>query len=368
MKALILVGGFGTRLRPLTLSKPKPLVEFCNKPMIYHQIEALVKVGVKDIILAVNYRPELMKKEMDQIAEKFGIRIHFSIEKEPLGTAGPLALARDVLLKDDTPFFVLNSDVVCEFPFKELVEFHLKHGKEGTILVTKVEEPSKYGVVVNKSPESSEIDKFVEKPQVYVSNKINAGLYIFNTPMLNRIELRPTSIEKETFPEMAAAGQLHAMDLEGFWMDVGQPKDYLTGVGLYLKSMATKTPELLSQEVYVSGNVLVDPTSRIDKNCNKITHLGKIGPNVVIGPDVVVGKGVRLKNCVLLQGCEVKDYAWVEKTIVGWQSIIGSWCRLENVTVLGEDVQIKDEIYVNGAKILPHKGISECIPEPRIVM
>eukprot|EP00834_Sanchytrium_tribonematis_P007845 NODE_783_length_3906_cov_1.215393.p2 type:complete len:270 gc:universal NODE_783_length_3906_cov_1.215393:1976-1167(-) len=267
MKALILVGGFGTRLRPLTLSKPKPLVEFCNKPMILHQIEALVKVGVTDIILAVNYRPELMKQEMDEVAARLKINIHFSLEKEPLGTAGPLKLAEDILLKDDSPFFVLNSDVICDFPFVEMVKFHKAHGKEGTIIVTKVEEPSKYGVVVNH-PDSTCIDKFVEKPQVYVSNKINAGLYMFNTQILKRIELRPTSIEKEVFPNMAQDHQLHAMDLEGFWMDVGQPKDYLTGVGLFLKSIQKNSPTELSSASYISGNVLVDASASVGSNCN----------------------------------------------------------------------------------------------------
>lgn len=102
--------------------------------------------------------------------------------------AGPLALARGILAKDNEPFFVLNSDVICEFPFAELLEFHKKHGKEGTIMVTKVEEPSKYGVVVTK--EGSLIDKFVEKPVEYVSNRINAGIYIFNPTVLNRIEVK----------------------------------------------------------------------------------------------------------------------------------------------------------------------------------
>ncbi|KAJ3022086.1 UNVERIFIED_CONTAM: mannose-1-phosphate guanyltransferase, partial [Siphonaria sp. JEL0065] len=101
MKALILVGGFGTRLRPLTFSKPKPLVEFANRHMILHQIEALAKVGVKDVILAVNYQPDVMVEAMHKVEEQYNIRIHFSIEPEPLGTAGPLALARDILMKDD---------------------------------------------------------------------------------------------------------------------------------------------------------------------------------------------------------------------------------------------------------------------------
>ncbi|RMX52906.1 hypothetical protein pdam_00010969 [Pocillopora damicornis] len=189
MKALILVGGYGTRLRPLTLSKPKPLVEFCNKPMVMHQVEALAEAGVKHIILAVSYRAEMLEKAMKQQENRLGITITISQEKEPLGTAGPLALARDHLTVDEEPFFVLNSDVVCDFPFKQMLKFHRDHGKEGTIVVTKVEEPSKYGVVVYDA-KTGRIDKFVEKPQVYVSNKINAGLYIFNPKMLSRIEVR----------------------------------------------------------------------------------------------------------------------------------------------------------------------------------
>lgn len=188
MKALILVGGFGTRLRPLTLTIPKPIVEFCNKAMILHQIEALVKAGVTEVVLAVNYRPELMSAKLKKYEDVYGIKITYSQEETPLGTAGPLALARDILEGDKgDPFFVLNSDITCEYPLKELLAFHKAHGKEGTIMVTKVEEPSKYGVVVSK--QNGEIERFVEKPQVFVGNKINAGIYIFNPSILNRIEV-----------------------------------------------------------------------------------------------------------------------------------------------------------------------------------
>ena len=157
----------------------------------------------------------------------------YSRETEPLGTAGPLALARDLLWGDGTePFFVLNSDIACEFPFADMVAFHKRHGREGTLMVTKVDEPSKYGVIVSR--EGGQIERFVEKPKEYVGNRINAGIYLFNPAILNRIEMRPTSIEKEIFPRMASDGQLFAMDLEGFWMDVGQPKDYLTGLQVRL--------------------------------------------------------------------------------------------------------------------------------------
>ncbi|KAI8915369.1 nucleotide-diphospho-sugar transferase [Powellomyces hirtus] len=360
MKALILVGGFGTRLRPLTLTLPKPLVEFANKPMILHQIEALVQAGVTDIVLAVNYRPEIMANFMKKYEEKYKVKITFSIETEPLGTAGPLALATGVLARDGEPFFVLNSDVICDFPFHEMAAFHKAHGGEGTILVTKVEDPSKYGVVVNK-PGSSAIERFVEKPTIFVSNKINAGIYIFNPSVLKRIEPVPTSIEKEIFPAMAAALQLHTMDLPGFWMDVGQPKDYLIGTGLYLTSLNKNDPKSLATGPHISGYALIDPSAKIGENC-------KIGPHVVIGPDAVIGNGVRLTKCVILEGAHIKDHAWVRDTIVGWHSTVGRWARLEGATVLGDDVHVADEIYINGGCVLPHKSVSSNIAEPSIIM
>lgn len=193
---------------------------------------------MKEVVLAINYKPELManylrkyESEVPQSSAVFacklfdcvslslslspaqlGIKITYSQETQPMGTgkhhapsvgvsckltlcargldpAGPLALAREVLEEDGEPFFVLNSDITCEYPLADLLAFHKDHGKEGTIMVTKVEEPSKYGVVVLK--EGGQIDKFVEKPKIYVGNKINAGIYIFNASILNRIEVRP---------------------------------------------------------------------------------------------------------------------------------------------------------------------------------
>jgi mannose-1-phosphate guanylyltransferase len=257
MKALILVGGYGTRLRPLTLTKPKPLVEFANKAMVLHQIEALKKAGVDHVILAVSYLSDMLEKEMSREAELLGIRITMSQETEPLGTAGPLALAKRYFKETDEPFFVLNSDVICDFPFEEMYKFHKNHGREGTILVTKVEEPSKYGVVVYDQ-DTGRIGRFVEKPKEFVSNKINAGLYIFNPEILDRIELRAMSIEKEVFPYMSGEDQLYALELQGFWMDVGQPKDYLTGMCLYLESLRKKQPERLHRDdTCIIGSVLI---------------------------------------------------------------------------------------------------------------
>lgn len=176
-RALILVGGYGTRLRPLTLSRPKPLVEFANKPILMHQIEALVEAGVAQVILAVSYRAEEMEVQLKKETAKLGVELIFSHETEPLGTAGPLALAKECLNASKEPFFVLNSDIICDFPFQKLEAFHREHGLEGTIVVTKVEEPSKYGVVLYD--EVGCIQSFIEKPQEFISNKINAGLLLF---------------------------------------------------------------------------------------------------------------------------------------------------------------------------------------------
>ncbi|KAH0932937.1 hypothetical protein HID58_010054 [Brassica napus] len=329
MKALILVGGFGTRLRPLTLSFPKPLVDFANKPMILHQIEALKAVGVDEVVLAINYQPEVMLNFLKDFEAKLEIKITCSQETEPMGTAGPLALARDKLVDGSgEPFFV--------------------------------DEPSKYGVVVMDET-TGKVEKFVEKPKLFVGNKINAGIYLLNPSVLDKIELRPTSIEKETFPKIAAAQGLYAMVLPGFWMDIGQPRDYITGLRLYLDSLRKKSPAKLTTGAHIVGNVLVDETAKIGEGC-------LIGPDVAIGPGCVVESGVRLSRCTVMRGARIKKHACISSSIIGWHSTVGQWARIENMTILGEDVHVCDEIYTNGGVVLPHKEIKSNILKPEIVM
>jgi mannose-1-phosphate guanylyltransferase len=361
MKALILVGGFGTRLRPLTLSVPKPLVDFANKPMILHQIEALKAAGVDEVVLAINYQPEVMMNFLVDFEKKLGMKITCSQETEPMGTAGPLALARDKL--DDgsgEAFFVLNSDVISEYPLKEMIEFHHNHGGEATIMVTKVDEPSKYGVVVMDEKKGA-VQRFVEKPQQFVGNKINAGIYLLSPKTLDRINLRPTSIEKEIFPKIAAENQLFAMVLPGFWMDIGQPRDYNTGLRLYLDSLKQKMPKLLASGPSYIGNVIVDESAQIGEGC-------LIGPDVSIGQGCIIEAGVRLSRCTIMRGVRVKKHACISGSIIGWHSTIGQWARIENMTVLGEDVHVRDEVFSNGGVVLPHKEIKTSILKPEIVM
>jgi len=352
MKALILVGGFGTRLRPLTFSCPKPCVEFANKPIVCHQIEALVKAGVTEVILAINYQPETMRESIERYCEEYGVSIVCSQETSPMGTAGPLALARELLTKDNPEgcFFVLNSDVICEYPFEEMYEFHKSHGKEGTIVVFPVDDPSKYGVVV--SNEQKEVVSFVEKPKKFISNKINAGIYLLSNSVLDRIPLKPTSIERETFPLMAEDGQLCSLTLKSFWMDIGQPRDFLTGMELYLESLAQKSPESLNKGEGYLGNVLVDPSAEIEEGC-------LIGPNVTIAANCKVAAGTRIANSCILEGTTIAGNSWINGSIIGWKNKVGRWVRIESLSVLGEDVHVKDEVCLNGIIVLPHKEIKE---------
>eukprot|EP01053_Blabericola_migrator_P006210 Blabericola_migrator_1__6209@NODE_3134_length_2013_cov_61_236896_g1961_i0_p1_GENE_NODE_3134_length_2013_cov_61_236896_g1961_i0NODE_3134_length_2013_cov_61_236896_g1961_i0_p1_ORF_typecomplete_len391_score33_52NTP_transferase/PF00483_23/1_1e50Hexapep/PF00132_24/3_3e09Hexapep/PF00132_24/0_012NTP_transf_3/PF12804_7/6_2e10Hexapep_2/PF14602_6/0_014Hexapep_2/PF14602_6/0_001DUF4954/PF16314_5/1_4e05Fucokinase/PF07959_12/2_4e02Fucokinase/PF07959_12/0_021IspD/PF01128_19/0_0036_NODE_3134_length_2013_cov_61_ len=384
MKALILVGGYGTRLRPLTLSVPKPLIHFCNRPIIEYQIRALVELGVKHVILAVAYRPDVMKDALSRLEAKYGIKLSCSVEEEPLLTAGPIRLARDLIYEDmeneEHPelLFVFNSDIICEFPLADVLKFHLAHQREGTICATTVKDPSLYGVIQYDSG-TGVIDKFIEKPQTWVGDCINAGLYLFNRSMIDRIEPRPTSIEKEVFPAMAADRQLYCFKLQGYWADIGKPKDFLEGTKLYLEALCHKTtnelPEsappstlagsrelhhhktsLLSRGPTFVGNVLIHPSAQIGEGC-------LIGPDVTVGPNCVIGNGVRLRSSALMANVTVGDHCWVDNSIIGWNSHLGRWVRVEGLTVLGQDVTVKAECFINAAFILPYKAISQSVME-----
>jgi len=392
MRALILVGGYGTRLRPLTLTVPKPCVEVCNKALMQHQIEALAAAGVTEVILAAGYQPEAIVGRLEGIAAKVGVRLVVSREDPdtPLGTAGPLGLARHLLEAPPAgPFFVLNSDVVCPFPLTQMLAYHKSRSGggaavAGTILVTRVADPSKYGVVVfDEGPAGTgRVARFVEKPKEFVGDKINAGVYVLEQSVLGLLGPPGTrmSIEREVFPKLAAQNALYAMTLEGFWADVGQPRDFLRGTELFLAwradqllkkkqqqqedakttTIATVTSTATKSWSEV-GNVLVDPTATIEEGA-------VLGPNVVVGAGCRVGRFARLRDTTLLPTSRVGDGARVCGAIIGWRSSVGRWCRIDEGTVLGENVHVADELHLNGAMVLPHKDIAASVPSPAVIM
>ena len=236
------------------------MVDFCDKPIMVHQIAALAKAGVKEVILAINYEPYKIEEYLPNYEEEYGVKITCSKEEEPMGTGGPIRLAKDLITAENEEgiFFVLNSDVICDFPFTEMIEFHKSHGGEGTILTTKVEDPSRFGVIL--SEDTGKIKNFIEKPIEFVGDMINAGIYLFSTSMIDRIKNRPTSIEKEIFPIMAKEGQLYTFELKGFWKDIDQPLDFLKGVTLYLNHLDSNNDKRLNKGNNILGNVMIAKT------------------------------------------------------------------------------------------------------------
>jgi len=370
-KGLILVGGLGTQLRPLTLSKPKALIEFGNKPLLLHFIEALVRAGVNEVVLAINYRAEIMRGFLDEYQDRFGIQITCMQEDEPLGTAGPIALAHERgLLGDSEPFFVINCDVACDFNLRSLYTLHKAHGKLGTIMVTRVDQPAKYGKSVVQAHTTGLIERFVEHGRTFAGDLINAGVYIFSPSLVERLRVvRAVSMEREVLPQLASEQQLYSMALEGYWMNVKQPRDFLQGHALYLQYLSRVAADQLTGAACsqlhggteVQGSVLVDKSAQIGANC-------LIGPDVSVGPGCVVEEGVRLARCILLRNVRVAAHSTVLDSILGWESSVGCWTRIEGVTVLGEDVHVGGEIFINGGLVLPHKRIKESISEPQIIL
>ncbi|CAH8543870.1 unnamed protein product [Schistosoma turkestanicum] len=235
---------------------------------------------------------------------------------------GPLGQAAPFLTGER--FFVLNSDIICNYPFKRMLEFHLSHGREGTMAVTKVEEPSKYGAVVHND-QTGLVKRFVEKPSEYVANRVNAGLYIFEPSILRRIEAKPMSIETAVFPAMVRDSELYCIEFSGFWMDIGQPADYLTGMRLYLGHLYECKSPLLTVDPNLIGNVLVHETAKIGRGC-------RIGPNVTIGADVVIEDGVRISNSAIFSKSVIKSHSWLNNCIVGWRSVVGKWFSVHTMS------------------------------------
>lgn len=175
-----------------------------------------------------------------------------------------------------------------------------------------------------------------------MSDNINAGLYLFNEAILGRIPNKPCSIEREIFPSMASDGQIFQFPLRGFWMDIGQPRDYLIGQAKYIKRQAE-----LGQEC--ANNSIVHPDAKVDAGA-------EIGPNVVIGAGCHIESGVKLVNATILSGTTVKTGTYINCCIIGWKNRVGKWCRVEE-SFTGEDVQIKDLSLITATKVLPHKAV-----------
>jgi mannose-1-phosphate guanylyltransferase len=327
MEAIILAGGFGTRLRPFTFTRAKPLLPVLNQPMIAHLIQTLPK-KVDTVVLAVNYRRDQIEEYF--CAHDFGKTIIVNEEPRPLGTAGAVKFADQFIAGS---FFVLNADILCSLNLTEMLRFHEKKKAVATISLWPVENVSEFGVV--DITKDGNITKFVEKPKVEdaPSDLINAGAYLLEPQVLNYIETgRLISMEKEIFPQIIKnTGRFFGYKFQGYWLDVGRISSYISAHKLLLEKQ--KKTFVTGEQCTVQGKLLyscLGTAVRIGK--------GTTVQSSIIFDNSIIGDNVSLDRCVIGEHCEIRDGAVLRNVAVGDNETIEKQTTLENAIVWNQPV------------------------------
>ncbi|MGH9246395.1 MAG: sugar phosphate nucleotidyltransferase [Acidimicrobiales bacterium] len=331
MRAVVLVGGFGTRLWPLTLTTPKQMLPVVDRPMVEWVVDQVVRHGIDDVVLSLGYRRDAFQEAYPD-ARCAGATLHYAVEPEPLGTAGAIRFAAERAGVDER-FVVVNGDVLTDLDLGRLIRFHDAHGGEATIALHEVDDPSHFGVVVTDS--DGRVDAFVEKPPPgeAPSNLINAGIYVLEPSVVKRIPPgRAVSIERETFPALATDEALWALDDGGvYWRDTGTPEHYL------------QVQLDLVDRIRPMRVVAVDPSAQIDADA--------FVSRAVIGPGVVVERGAKVCDAAVLEGARIGADARVANAIVGSHAVIGPGAVVADGTVIGMGATVDSHTTVRAAKV-----------------
>jgi mannose-1-phosphate guanylyltransferase len=357
---LILAGGFGTRLRPLSCTRPKTLFPIVNKPLLQWIFERLSKNNIQEAILAVNGLTAFYIKQ--QRIPKHGLNVKYSIDppKTPLGTGGPVKNA-EKLLGHSEPFLVLNGDIFADLNYTEIIEAHRKNKALATIALCEVEDPTRYGVA--ELAENCRIKKFIEKPAkgTAPTNLINAGIYVLNPEIFSYIPKGKVSMEREIFPKLVEEGELYGHVFQSLWMDIGKPEEYLQANKILLSTLA-KTPKTKSTDKFQLKN----PTA-IYKGVN-IGAKSVIGPYAILGKNVTVGKNVQISESVILPDAKINDYSSINGAIIGEGAIIGKKVKIGKGCIIGDHAKIRDNISLaNKTTVCPAKEVSEDILKSKII-
>ena len=329
MNALLLAGGLGTRLRPLTENLPKPMALVANRPWLEHLIVHLKDQGIQNFVIAVKHFPEIIQNYFGN-GEKWGVNIRYAVEKSLLGTAGAIKNAEPYL---DDRFLVINADIVHKMELIPLLEFHNQHGGGVTIGLTQVDDPTQYGVV--EQDFEGRILRFVEKPRLEdaPSRRINAGIYVMEKKIVRHIPAqREVSIECETFPLLIEIGVgVFGKVISGYWMDMGT-KDRYRRIHWDLLNRTYRLPLMgqqnengiwLGKDCEIDSGVLFIPPVMIGDRV-KIGERSVIGPHSVIGSDCVIGKQVRCTETIMWDRCYAHNGVVLNNCIFGYGLEIGA--------------------------------------------
>lgn len=330
MRAVVLVGGFGTRLRPLTNDVPKQMLPVVGRPMLERVVRSLGAHGVTEAVLSLGFRPDAFIEAYPDGACA-GVALHYAVEPEPLDTAGAVRFAARSAGIDET-FLVVNGDVLTDLDVARLWDHHRSTGAEATIALTPVEDPSRYGVV--PTDDEGRVLEFVEKPPpgTAPTNWINAGTYVLEPSVVDRIEGdRRVSIERETFPALVAARSLFAQHSDAYWLDAGTP-------ATYLQAQLDLVDGTRDAERAIDRSAEIDPSATVDHS--------------VLMHDVVVGNGAVVRGSVLLPGVTVGPGAHIIDSIVASDARIGPDSRIEALSVVGAAVELPAHTLLSGG-VLP---------------
>jgi mannose-1-phosphate guanylyltransferase len=339
MQALILAGGEGTRLRPLTLTVPKPVVPLANRPFISYMLDWLRRHGFDDVVMSCGFLAQGVRQVLGD-GRLDGVTVRYVDEPEPLGTAGAVKLAEPVL---GERFAVLNGDVLTDLDLSALRTFHEQRDATATLGLFPVADPSTYGVVV--TDDQGRVEAFVEKPApgTAPSSNINAGMYLLEHEVLDRIDAgRAVSFEREVFPSLVDHG-LHAMPLDGYWMDIGTPGRYLDATRDILRG-DVRTPVSPSDTDGAAAPVLVG------EGC-EIAADARVGPDATLGDGARVGAGAEVRFSSLHDRVVVEDGSVVVDSIVGAGARIGAGARLEAETIVGEGALVPAGARLSGGRM-----------------
>ena len=320
MRAVVLVGGFGTRLRPLTLSAPKQMLPVNGVTMLERVITNLARGGVTEAVLALGYLPEVFQENFPS-GEIAGVKMHYAVESEPLDTGGAIGFAARFAGFTDETFIALNGDVINDLDIASLVSQHKAFGGEGTIHLTPVEDPSRFGVVPIDA--HGRVEAFIEKPPAdeAPSNWINAGTYVLEPSVLDRMpEGEKISIERAVFPEMVADGKLFAVQSEGYWVDAGTPESYMK-VALDLVNGTRSSEPAIAADATIEDEATVI--------------------NSIIASGSIIEAGAMVQGSMIQRGAHIGAGARIIDSIVGPNALIGPNAELTDLTVVGDSVVVE---------------------------
>jgi mannose-1-phosphate guanylyltransferase len=325
MQAIVLVGGEGTRLRPLTSTVPKPALTLVDRPFLAYMIEWLAGHGVTEVVLACGFLPDVLREALAGEEDRAGVSIRYVVEPERRGTAGAIRFAADQLGADlDDRFLALNGDVLTDLDLTALLSAHANRQASATLGLHPVDDSSAYGLV-HSGPEGAVLE-FLEKTGKSVPGEVNAGMYVLERSVLDLVSPgEEVSIERDVFPRLVSDG-LYGLRLDGYWMDIGTPERYLQASWDILERRV---------ETRVEANapgLLVAPGAEVASGAT-------VGPRAVLGPGCCVANGAEVRESVLLDGCTVGEGARVTGSILSAGATVAPGAKVEGV-VAGADERV----------------------------